>query len=342
MKRIMKTLFVSIASLSLMFSAVNAGELAVSGTAKATYQVTNGAQQDNAIGITNELNFTASGELDNGYAWSYSMELDPDSTDGSALNDDTQINLTMGDMGTVKICVSECGNGKEYAWDASVYTSMSDTSYSPGITYPGSAASFASLQYHTPELPLASTISIAYGQQKVDGQSGNATVASGNSIEEYSLTTKPIDGLTLKASYYDINDYDDGATNETQLEEGGAYGGQYAYGNLTLGWGKSFKAPETTAAVTAGATTVEYYENTGMSLAYAVNDNLSVSYAREEGERNFQTSSTVTYDVELDSVQVAYSLGGATLSVARADYENVSYANGVDAEETIIAMTFAF
>ena len=79
-----------------------------------------------------------------------------------------------------------------------------------------------------------------------------------------------------------------------------------------------------------------------MSLAYAVNDNLSVSYAREEGERNFQTSSTVTYDVELDSVQVAYSLGGATLSVARADYENVSYANGVDAEETIIAMTFAF
>ena len=44
----------------------------------------------------------------------------------------------------------------------------------------------------------------------------------------------------------------------------------------------------------------------------------------------------------MDSVQVAYSLGGATLSIARADYENVGYANNVDAEETIIAMTFAF
>ena len=76
MKTIMKTLFVSIASLSLMFS-VNAGELAVSGSAKATYHVTHGQQSDNTIGITNELNFTASGELDNGYTWSYSMELDP-------------------------------------------------------------------------------------------------------------------------------------------------------------------------------------------------------------------------------------------------------------------------
>ena len=41
MKTIMKTLFVSIASLSLMFS-VNAGELGVSGSAKATYHVTHG------------------------------------------------------------------------------------------------------------------------------------------------------------------------------------------------------------------------------------------------------------------------------------------------------------
>ena len=82
MKTIMKTILVSIASLSLMFS-VNAGELSVSGTAKATYNASSGVQTDNGIGVTNELNFTASGEMDNGYTWSYSMELDP-STTGSA------------------------------------------------------------------------------------------------------------------------------------------------------------------------------------------------------------------------------------------------------------------
>ena len=352
MKTIMKTLLVSIASLSLMFSA-NAGELSVSGSAKATYNILNGAQGDNGIGVTNELNFTASGEMDNGYTWSYSMELDPSTSGtnanttgdapGQAINDDTQISLTMNDLGTVKFCVSECGNNKKYAWDASSYTSMSDTGFSEGIIYPGDAGGFASIQYHTPELPFGTSGSVAYGQQKKDGQSGNARVASGNSISEYSLVTKPIDGLTASASYYTINDYDDGLTNEEQLEEGGAYALKYSAGNVTVGYGKSFKAPESTQAVTsAGATTAEYYENTGVSLGYAVNDALSVSYTREESEVNYRTSSTVSYDIEMDSIQIAYSLGGATLSIARADYENVGYAQDSDAEETIIAMSFAF
>ena len=99
----MKTLLVSIASLSLMLS-VNAGELTVSGTAKATYNTVGGDETDNGIGVTNELNFTASGEMDNGYTWSYSMELDP-ASGGAANNDDAQINIGMGDMGTKSLCI---------------------------------------------------------------------------------------------------------------------------------------------------------------------------------------------------------------------------------------------
>ena len=98
MKTIIKTLLVSIASLSLMFS-VNAGELTVSGTAKATYNATSGNLADNGIGVTNELNFTASGEMDNGFTWAYSMEMDTAAGGTSTNNDDTQIVLTMNDMG---------------------------------------------------------------------------------------------------------------------------------------------------------------------------------------------------------------------------------------------------
>ena len=47
-----ETILVSIASLSLMFS-VNAGELSVSGTAKATYNAA-GVQTDNGIGVTSD------------------------------------------------------------------------------------------------------------------------------------------------------------------------------------------------------------------------------------------------------------------------------------------------
>ena len=343
MKTIMKTLLVSIASLSLMLS-VNAGELSVSGTAKATYNISSGVQADNGIGITNELNFTASGEMDNGYTWTYSMELDPATADtGGAKNDDTQITLTMGDMGTIKACVSECGNNKKYKADQSAYTSMSDTGTSPGITYPGDAgaANTANIQYHTPELPFSTKLTAAYGQQSLDGSSGNSSASSGNSREEYSIVTSPIDGLTLQAHYYDVNDYDDGTTTEDQLEEGGAYAITYAAGNVTLGYGKSYKAPEMLEANRAG-TVVEYYENDLMSIGYAVNDELSVSYTREESAANQSTSTNTQYDVEMDSVQIAYSLGGATLSVARADVENKSYVQNDDFVETIIAMSFAF
>ena len=78
------------------------------------------------------------------------------------------------------------------------------------------------------------------------------------------------------------------------------------------------------------------------SLGYAINDEVSVSYTRETSEANQATSTNTTYDVEMDSVQVAYSLGGATLSLARADVENVSYKQNSDVTETIIAMSFAF
>jgi outer membrane protein OmpU len=345
MKTIIKTLLVSIASLSLMFS-VNAGELTVSGTAKATYNAGSGNTVDQGLAVTNEINFTASGEMDNGYTWSYSMELDPAAA-GDAMNDDKQIVVGLNDMGTVKVCVSECGNNKKYAWDASAYTSMSDTGSSYGIVYPGDAgaASTSTIQYHTPELPFGTTVSIAYNTNMGgDGASGNAAGSSGNSRDEYSLVTKPIDGLTLSAHYNSVNDYDDGVTTEQQLEEGGSYALKYSAGNITVGYGKSYQAPEITTVVGSGANhdDPEYYENTGMSLAFAVNDDLSVSYTREESERNLANSGTIQYDIEMDSIQVAYSLGGATLSIARADYENVNYIQNYDAEETIVAMTFAF
>ena len=73
-----------------------------------------------------------------------------------------------------------------------------------------------------------------------------------------------------------------------------------------------------------------------------MNDALSVSYTTEDSEQSMQTSATTTYDIEMDSIQVAYSLGGATLSLARTDYENIGYADGVDATETIVSLAFAF
>jgi outer membrane protein OmpU len=348
MRNITKILFVAITSVSLMFSA-NAGELTVNGTAKATYNISSGVEKGAGLGIANELNFTASGEMDNGFTWSYSMELDPSTgsasggeTAGAAINDDTHISIGMNDFGTAKLCVSECSNSKKYAWDASAYGVMSDTGLSEGIVYPANELSYSSVQYHSPELPFGTTVALAHGKQKTDGQSSNTQATSGDSASFYRLVTKPVDGLTVSAGYYEKNDYDNGTTDSAaQGEEGGSYAAKYAMGNITVGYGKSYKAVESNTAVTS-ADEAEFYENTGMSIGYAVNDDLSVSYSTETSEINYRATATTEYDIDMDSIQVAYSLGGATLSIARTDYENKNYTQHSDATETIIALAIAF
>ena len=135
MKNIIKTLIVMFSSISL-FASANAGELGVSGTAKATYNIQSGKTNvGKGLGITNELNFTATGELDNGYTWSYSMELDPGATavsgntdtesTQSAQNDDTKLTLTT-PYGTVGVFISEGGLDLEDAASQSVYSRPTD------------------------------------------------------------------------------------------------------------------------------------------------------------------------------------------------------------------------
>jgi len=129
MKNIIKIVIVMFTSLSF-FSSVNAGELTVNGTAKATYNILSGKQQNagKGLGITNELNFTASGEIDGIGTWAYSMELDPDQVavaDGAAQNDDSQLTLTTA-YGTVGMFVSEGGLDVEDGASQSVYARPTD------------------------------------------------------------------------------------------------------------------------------------------------------------------------------------------------------------------------
>ena len=119
MKNIIKTLIVMLSSISL-FASANAGELSVSGDAKASYSVTSGdgtaggVNTNPGLGISNEFSLKASGELDNGIAWSYAQDID-----GATVQDDASIAFT-GGFGTVKICVSECGLGSDNAASQSV------------------------------------------------------------------------------------------------------------------------------------------------------------------------------------------------------------------------------
>ena len=361
MKNIIKTLIVMFSSISL-FASANAGELGVSGTAKATYNIQSGkTNAGKGLGITNELNFTASGELDNGYTWSYSMELDPgattpsgstDTSPGNAQNDDTKLTLTT-PYGTVGVFISEGGLDLEDAASQSVYARPTDVGDPSGTSDNYTIDSYNNVQYHMPAdlLPFGIVGKIAYATNTADtepGSSGNnkgavytgSSTASGATATELQVKAAPVDGLAIGASYFEFGG-DQGEAKNDSLGESGAYYATYATGPVSIGYSKAYKQlflGEDTGDSTSD--NAEFYDQTNYSIAFAATDDLSVSYERETSEVNKLDDTTV--EQESSSVQVAYTMGGMTLAVVHSGHDNNGYVTGANTDQTILAVTMAF
>ena len=362
MKNIIKTLIVMLTSISL-FGSANAGELSVSGTAKATYNIHSGESNlGKGLGITNELNFTASGELDNGYTWSDSKELDSGATAAttvtdndrlqSAQNDDAKLTMTT-PYGTVGVFISEGGLDVEDAGSQSVYarpTDVGDPSSGAGDNF--TIDSYNNLQYHMPAdlLPFGIVGKVAYAPDLDAYGSGNnkgtthtrAADFAGRSATEVQVKAAPLDGLAIGASYFEFKD--EGHAKNDQGAESGAYFATYAFGPVSIGYSQAYKAPliADDSDRTASDTTVEFYDQTNYSIAYAASDNLSLSYEVEKDEVNYVTATQAEIEQKSKSMQLAYTMGGMTLAVAHGNYDNVGYTDGKEVDQTLFAVTMAF
>jgi hypothetical protein len=355
MKNIIKSLIVMLSSISL-FASANAGELSVSGTAKATYNIQSGQTNvGKGLGVTNELNFTASGETDAGYTWSYSMELDPGenstSPQSNANNDDTK--LTLGTpYGTVGVFISEGGLDVEDAASQSVYARPTDIGDPSATSDNFTIDSYNNVQYHTPAdlLPFGTSFKIAYAPNTSDtaaGSSGNnagavntvSTSNNGETATEMQLKTSPIDGLTLGASYFEFSGSN--LAKSTSEAESGAYYATYATGPVSVGYSKAYKQPFAADDTSANnATVVDYYDQTNYSIAFAASDALSVSYEVESSDKILHNASSV--EQESSAVQIAYNMGGMTLAVSQASHDNNGYTDGANTDQTLFAITMAF
>jgi outer membrane protein OmpU len=354
MKNIIKTLIVMFSSISL-FTSVNAGELGVSGTAKATYNILSGKTNvGKGLGVTNELNFTASGELDNGYTWSYSMELDPGenstSPQSNANNDDTK--LTLGTpYGTFGVFISEGGLDLEDAGSQSVYARPTDMGDPSATSDNFTIDSYNNVQYHTPAdlLPFGTSFKVAYAPNLSDtaaGSSGNnagavhtrSSTDSGNNATEMQVKAAPIDGLAIGASYFEFDG--SGIAKSDQEAESGAYYATYATGPISVGYSKGYKALLRADGDFATTTNVSYYDQTNYSIAFAASDDLSVSYERETSEANYVNNTTV--EQESSAVQVAYTMGGMTIALSHGSHDNVGYVDAANQDQTLFAVTMAF
>ena len=350
-----------------LFGSANAGELSVNGTAKATYNIETGANKGKGLGITNELNFTASGETDAGYTWSYSMELDPGATQvsgdkdtegsQSAQNDDTKLTLTT-PFGTVGVFISEGGLDVEDAASQSAYARPTDMGGSDGVVDNWNIDAYNNMQYHTPAdlIPFGGSFKVAYapdldtygsgnnsGVTGTDGVSTNAG-RSATSMQVSFDAIPMADGLKIGASYFDFDKQGDEGKKDQEAESG-AYYATYAIGNVSLGYSKAYKATLIANDADGGGSTtkVEYYDQSNQSIAYAVNDDLTISYEVEKSEANYLADATAAVEQKSTGIQLAYNLGGMTLAIARNSHDNPSYSStAADIDQTLIAVTMAF
>ena len=343
------TKIVAFLSAMLISTASIAGELTVTGNAKASFQIVGSdnasATQEagRALTIENSIVLGATGELDNGTTWKYSFQLDAGSVD------DPQITLT-NNWGTIGLFAAAGGlNAKHYgAANAINYGSQYGRGNTAGEFFdPGDIGGLSNIQYHTPAglLPLGTVIKVA------KGFAGSATAIQGDAIPvastkqdamNYSIDISPIDGLGIQATYYNektlSSDGDKG-----QEAESGAIGAKYAVGNFTVGYTRGYNVPA--SGVNAGATgnvsTINVYTNDSYSVGFKVNDNLSISYGREESEANKTTDAT-NITAEIDVIQAAYTMGGLTLAASVKGVDNYSYTATNDVNEATLFLTLAF
>ena len=365
MKNIMKIIVGLLTSVSLITSS-NAGELTVTGSAKASYNIISGWSLDGAqakgIGIANEIDFGATGELDSGITWKYQVQFDPGatSTAGGGGIDDTRLEVTIPNIATVAMYVSEGGLDTDNAASQSVYGRPTDIGLSSGIADGPGIGSFNNIQIHSPKglLPLDAVFKAAYAP----GQSGSISSKNaagavnnlyGDAAEQYQIKLTPEAGLNVGADYYKESGAGDATNIVVQAFEAGSIFATYDYGAASFGVSATKRTPlilSTSAtattignASTAGgnADSVRIYESEKASVAYNINDSLSVSYEIEKSSRELITQTTES-DIKAEAVQAAYTMGGMTLALSHGKMGNRNYVEDRDSTQTLFGVSMAF
>ncbi len=350
MKNIAK-LLVGILFSALVMAPSYAGEMSVTGGATATY-TTNGdnASAGKNLGIANELDFTASGELDNGYTWTYQVQLDGTST----ANDDTKLVIGT-DMGTVGFFITEGGMGSELAHGVGALGVGHDYASPATFVTHYDVSDYANFQYHTPAdlLPFGLGVKLGYvpnmsNTTQLSAKESDTTITpqdEGRSLQMGQISLAPIDGLSIQGSVA-VTDSEGGLASGDDGASANV-GAQYTFGQFSIGYTEG--GYQAATGLTANDETL-YYENKFYGVQFDVNESLSLSYNRDKSEQNQRvavataaTTGTVNeIEMEQDTIQLAYTVGGATIGISDIEVENSDYTTGKDETQTVISLGISF
>ena len=214
---------------------------------------------------------------------------------------------------------------------------------------------YSNIQYHTPAdlLPFGLQAKIGYvpnmsATTLLSAKESDSTIttqAEGRSLTMYQLSAAPIDGLSIK-----------GSLAETSAEGGDANGddgisanvnAKYTIGQVSVGYAEGGYQAATGAA--ANDETI-YYDNKFLGIQFDVNDAVSVSWNVDESDENTRaavaagsTAGTKTVvGMEQETLQLAYTVGGATIGIADIEVTNADYTAGKEENQTVISLGISF
>jgi len=338
-------------SLATIASAT-AGEMTVSGSADVTWLSKTKAVTGNPIGVNSALTFKGSGELDNGWTFDYTIA----NLDASAFSS-AAVGLTMGGLGSINVNQGDSGNGIA-AYDDKMPSAWEEawgTGLSTGVRLAVGGAASMNVTYTTPTV-LGTTISILYAPQYGVADTGDKATASNDTYRDSamdatininpSLGTEILSGLNVFAGASQIQ------TVDASGQRGDAYQGvggvTYSLGPLSIGYQVSGDYTGYDDVKVTSPSVNNFYKNFAYGVAFNINDNLSVSYGAWEARKSGH--SDAGYDpvdeslrtVIVDSIQAAYTMGGATFRVAQTTVDNQGFVAGTNVEATTVSMGLAF
>ena len=349
----LKKIGVSALAGSLMaFSSATAGEMAVSGTAEVTFTSSDASSltggrgtSGNPIGFKNNLAFSGSGDV-NGYAVSFNTAMN-DAMSGVS---SSLLTVDMGAMGLVGLDNGTGSFGIDTADDSILPTAYEEPSHGGGSGSLGRSGANNVLGYKNTfsgvSVNLEYNADFTTGGQVGDGATSGVTanVAATTSVNEaiesankgsstnFVLSYAPIDGLVVGAGHGTTKGHIQAGGITADAQEMTAYT-TYAVGSFSAGYFVNENQNNTIGS--AGKNT------DGYSLAMAVNENLSVSYAEREVEFD-KPSALVNVTEDSTGIMASYTMGGASVRIANNEHENAGGTTGSTTETTEISLVLAF
>ena len=353
---------------SLAAVSAQAGELSVTGGANATLKWGSGDRHSEvtgkSLGTDKDVAFTGSGELDNGTTFTV-----------FTATTDTQGDLTSGGL-TIStpsfgsFLMGHHSGAAHYKYDEEVpqaYEQISDISALVSTNKVGDFMDNNHITYTSPTFDLGGasiTFDIGYASDANDEETGDGGTPDGEGTSTYGSGQEA--GVTISYEGFKAGIYGAERVNKTKTAAGsdavrdefnGVWYAKFSMGPVSVGYSESYADAGVTSAISTTSTTTAKTRRSGgglytgeqMSIAFNVNDNMSISYTTSDETYDTQddakTAVTTDDDVteSIDAIQVAYSMGGMSIKAYNMEVTNPDQDdNAADASITEIALGFAF